>query len=166
MLRAFFDRRPAYRTLVGGEEVYICPKTNATVNGSDRAYGRSYAMNSGGRENVGGLRPRGIAGYNTVPTWRLPQIPDPTGTILLTEIVQEWNNTNRGVQLGNIQGTVNHPYGQTRNYTVVPYHNNHFNYLFCDGHVQLLMPLNTVGTGGPGTFEQDAKGMWTRAKGD
>ncbi len=52
--------------------------------------------------------------------------------------------------------------GPNRAKTALHGKKNMMNYLFADGHVVLLNPLSTVGTG---TFT-DPKGMWTRFSGD
>lgn len=52
-----------------------------------------------------------------------------------------------------------------------PFHvdNTRWNYLFCDGHVELLDPEITIGIGnrgGPPRDDDGAKGMWTRDPND
>ncbi len=158
----FIDARPTSSNLVGGEQLYVCPSATRNPSGefpnlnywSDRIHMRSYIMNNGGRAWFGGvLRPRGIAGWKNplddMPSWSDAQVPEPSNTILLTEVVAETPAFSvRTAQLGNIGGIAYHPFSQTDSYTNAPHHDRRFNYAFCDGHIELLDPLDTVGTGG------------------
>ena len=175
MLALGFDGRPAYKTLVGGESLYACPSATPRPGAvfpyqaytSDRFHMRSYGMVEGGSTGGTNARPRGIAGYYAPGThnyfsWNAEKVPSPAGTFLLAEIVNEAANP-----LGDSNGYARNPYTQTVNYTVAPYHNGKFNYTFCDGHVELLNPLQTVGKGGsPGPAHDAAKGFWTRDPAD
>jgi prepilin-type processing-associated H-X9-DG protein len=177
--RQGFDVREDSPAIVGGEKIYVCPNglRNNPVHPyksfwGDRFHMRSYVMNSGGRFQVNGkLTPRGIAGVqngdNIVPSVHVSQVPEPANTILLAEVVAEVRFFGgRQLVLGNLGGYAYNPYMQTESSKYEPTHNGKFNYLFCDGHVRLLDPLDTVGTGELGPGEGDANGMWTREPGD
>ncbi len=87
---------------------------------------------------------------------RQAAVLDPAGTIEMTELVHNYNGAghatfavipapNQHVQPGN-------------GVTVDSFHNGRFNYLMVDGHVSLLRPDKTLGTG---TNLLQQSGMWT-----
>ncbi len=86
-------------------------------------------------------------------------------TILLAEVNAPGNPL--GLPLGICDGPGPGSSGQIVNIAGRAYpretlHQGRWNYLFCDGHVQLLHPLETVGKG----TMTSAKGMWTRDPND
>ncbi len=155
---------------------YRCPEE--TERGWSNAFRRSYVMNAGGRYwgwgdsgGVSGNYRRGIASLSV--TQSLQRVPDPSGTFLLVEIRNDNGNSSGNYAKQNVMGggqngyftAVNDPWGQQNGaWYELPWHNMQWNYLFCDGHIELLRPENTVGTGtfGDGTSENLAKGYWTR----
>ncbi|MEM6750793.1 MAG: type II secretion system protein [Planctomycetota bacterium] len=161
----------------------ICPLDDAEPETADDAV-HSYAMTSG---NPPGLEdPNDVAqqiwpgagqpsegdpavaqfGLPTSPTIRLgdASLPDPSGTFLAAE----WSNA-RDRFPQNYQGhieraTVESPERQTNPSWARPIHgfDQPYNYLFADGHVELLFPLETIGEG----TDTQPGGGWTRKTAD
>jgi prepilin-type N-terminal cleavage/methylation domain-containing protein/prepilin-type processing-associated H-X9-DG protein len=93
------------------------------------------------------------AGYKTTV------VKEPAGTLLLAE-----NPKTNNIVGNEWPSTVDSPSGQLEGYGGPVYllHNGRFNYLFHDGHSQLLKHPATVGTGKLSA----PKGMWTVTAGD
>ena len=171
----YWDDRSGYPA----SDVYRCPNEEPT--GWNDCSRRSYAMNGGGRYwgwgNSGGAWTDYVRGISYLGvTTKLTKVPDAAGTILLAELRNDYGNAGGGYARQNTMSggqnglytAVNHPYDQqNRAWNERPWHNNRWNYLFCDGHVELLRPEETIGTGlfGQGG-EKDAKGYWTRDPND
>ncbi|MHB1156153.1 MAG: DUF1559 family PulG-like putative transporter [Phycisphaerales bacterium] len=102
---------------------------------------------------------------NPVKTVRLTEIAGPSDTMQASE----WSNTFNNMGNGS-GGVLDYPQQQMAGYTGSPgaaydtenLHGGLVNYLLVDGHVELLRPEKTVGTGNTLT----PKGIWTRALGD
>jgi len=109
------------------------------------------------------------SGYavNTGPSRQLSfrdsMIPDPPGTILMTERVSDANIQGR-LQVSFIANSNDAQHLQAGNgITRAQFHNNKFNYLFFDGHTEFLDPERTLGRG---TARGTQTGMWSVAVGD
>ncbi len=87
----------------------------------------------------------------------LASIQDPSGTILLSEHHSAHPDREFGDTWGNGLVTV-------VNLTLA--HRGRANAVFCDGHVQSITRVNSVGTGNIGVVGIDAKGMWTTRAND
>ncbi|MBI1368793.1 MAG: prepilin-type N-terminal cleavage/methylation domain-containing protein [Planctomycetes bacterium] len=137
--------------------IYRCPE----YKGAD-AFRRCYGINGGqwGTTNP----PVGIA--SAQHSVRLTDVPLPHATIEIGESdVDKLGSNLRGA-------VVTSPYNQVGMGVVgwgpsAPWHDDFkkWNYLFCDGHVDLMLPADTVGSGwvgGPPRDDDGAKGMWTR----
>lgn len=70
----------------------------------------------------------------------LSQIVSPSQTLLLAEFPIPGNGHT-------VAATVRSPAVQVSNLGGRAHHRGHFNYLFCDGHVESLEPIATAGTG-------------------
>lgn len=134
------------------EKLFIHPNTPAPKDKQGRAR-RTYAM-ARGNDSVGRI--------NT-PTVALATIPEPSKTILLSErlhntsVAQSASAADLDVRKVGEQ--------QARQYNGEAFDLNaggKFNYLFVDGHVELLRPEDTIGSGSLNS----AKGMWTITPGD
>jgi len=89
-----------------------------------------------------------------IPSIRLNMIPDPSGTLLLTEKART-NNILFHFMGAEIRGVDEHL--DTRVISMEDYHQGQFNYLMVDGHVVGLLPEQTIGIrGGVGI-----KNIWT-----
>lgn len=163
-----------YTTKKGCEDIYRCPEDQ--VLGWSKNLRRSYGMNCGGTDLLNSNTinmPRGITlkilGYWTgvnQPTRRVSQVPDPSGTFSLVEVLvldPLGQNVLAGGQNGGYS-YIDNPVQQNNNMSSgsLAWHNKRWNYLFVDGHVTLIRPEETVGTGSLST----PKGMWTCQKGD
>ncbi len=146
---------------LAGNAQYQCPG-RATPGG----FRRDYGINAGrwGAQDV----PWGIAagGQST----SLNAVPAPSTTFAVGE-------SDVAVLGSNLRGAVvTSPYNQTGMGVISwgpwrPFHDSgrKWNYLFCDGHVELLDPDTTCGTGntgGPPRDDDGARGMWTRDPND
>jgi prepilin-type processing-associated H-X9-DG protein/prepilin-type N-terminal cleavage/methylation domain-containing protein len=115
-----------------------CPGCSCPGN-PNGVYPRSYSINSNGD----GIQQKSL---------RLGSIPDPAGTIYVAERSCPSSQGQTCYSCSNIGGPSsnnNRHYGMS-------------NYLFVDGHVELLRLEQTVGTGSLGS----PKGMWTVAAND
>jgi prepilin-type processing-associated H-X9-DG protein len=135
---------------------------------------RSYAMNGGGlywsMGDSGGSWSDWVRGISSSEKTRSRrEVPDPSGTLLLCELRADATETNcmSGGNSGSGTSVFSPYYQQNKTYFEQPWHSNRWNYLFCDGHAELLRPEETVGTGNMGyTSDRGANGMWTRQPGD
>lgn len=102
-----------------------------------------------------------IAKPNTkLPSLRLAGIPNPAGTMLLAEQSRS-NNIVANSSGANIRCTADHVEGRDDR-PAEPYHDMKLNYLMLDGHVELLLPAETVGAGGAiGKDYHTHQGLWT-----
>jgi len=169
----YWDDRSGYEP----SDIYRCPKEEATGwSGCSR---RSYSINGGGRYwgwgDTGGGWSNHVRGISVGHvTRKLQQVPAPDSTFLLVErrndngLFSSGGYAKQNVMSGGQNGlytSANHPYDQENGaWHETPWHNRNWNYLFCDGHVELLNPYATIGTNG--AFgqggERDAQGYWTR----
>jgi prepilin-type N-terminal cleavage/methylation domain-containing protein/prepilin-type processing-associated H-X9-DG protein len=111
-------------------------------------------------------------GYNSAPVdydapgYKTTAVGDPSGTIMMAENPKADNivgNETRSTVYGpNDQIDASQSGGSTAGLTSYFLHDNRFNYLFHDNHVQLLRPQETMGTGTTNNW----KGMWTMTAGD
>ncbi|MFA6543379.1 MAG: type II secretion system protein [Limisphaerales bacterium] len=100
--------------------------------------------------------------------FRAGQLNDPVGTITMTEYphYQNWAGGSEIPPVANANSHIlnttvaNTPSGPL---TVANYHSGRFNYVLADGHVDLLRPDKTLGTGTTLTVQT---GMWTVKAGD
>jgi prepilin-type processing-associated H-X9-DG protein/prepilin-type N-terminal cleavage/methylation domain-containing protein len=172
-----------------GARIYQCP--NDDFSGRDfypTHPGRTYALNTGTMWR--GSRTQPFPGQGSPPRiwgvssghfedgtgvkddsqlWsaKLTWLREPTATILLTEPGRDWKDSALGKQAG---GSVRGPAIQVGRPDL---HQGRFNYLFADGHVEMLRPYQTVGAElgvtsdalvpGDGYY---VYGMWTRNRGD
>ena len=152
--------------------VYHCPAMPAVcTDARDEDPLNSYAMNSGGQERG---KPRGIS-YRSITT-KSSSLKMPGEVFLLVERRggEGWENSwTKAPVLGGGQNgkfaAVGTPYAQLgRRLTITYGHGDTFNYLYADGHVAALKPLETVGAGGStGERRNDnPKGHWTREPND
>jgi prepilin-type N-terminal cleavage/methylation domain-containing protein len=99
--------------------------------------------------------------------YRMPTIPDPVGTIFMTELVGRGNRA--GEAFG--QGWTEIPQVSTMYQTTAvadtgptnQYHNGIFTFSFMDGHAERTQPFRTLGTG---TNPSQQTGGWTVRPGD
>jgi prepilin-type N-terminal cleavage/methylation domain-containing protein/prepilin-type processing-associated H-X9-DG protein len=173
-------------------KILKCPADQIQITISYAVYGqrRTYAMSyAGGVSSANGSLPQtthgtgiyfGIGG-GALPPWDPPGyknsiVKDPAGTILLAEqpngrniAGNDWPSFCGGpVESSSVFSGLTPDcfqiassslaYGATA-YTL---HSRRFNYLFHDGHVQILRIIDTVGTG----TTNAPKGMWTMTAGD
>ena len=87
---------------------------------------------------------------------RQSAVLDAAGTIAMTELVHNYNGA--GHALCSIIPAPDQHVQRGHGITVKNFHNGRFNYLFVDGHVSLLAPTRTLGTG---TNLAQQSGMWT-----
>jgi prepilin-type N-terminal cleavage/methylation domain-containing protein/prepilin-type processing-associated H-X9-DG protein len=100
-----------------------------------------------------------LAGQNQPQnSFRDSMVPDTTGTIFLAEHADgnnfQGNQNQSHMPHAAAAQHIEADYGLDE----VRYHNNRFNYLMFDGHVQLMEPLKTMGKG---TVRNKQTGMWT-----
>jgi prepilin-type processing-associated H-X9-DG protein len=154
--------------------LFFCPSDPARHNGTPRSY--AMAANDMSPENwpPGPDSTTGVGvcwdGNTTPPLFgndakehpeSLPgvkrsDLPDPAGTLLLTEFIDSQNVLGSVFQT-TVQGAV-----QQQSYfkgDAGNFHHGKFNYLMADGHVELLSPLQT---GSP----DNHAGIWTIKTGD
>jgi prepilin-type processing-associated H-X9-DG protein len=91
--------------------------------------------------------------YSGNPQYKLTDVRTSAETMLLSEAPVDQNVIGYGGL-----GVIDAPTSQLQQVSEGLHHGK-FNYLFCDGHVALFNPLETVGAGSMG----NPKGMWTRA---
>jgi prepilin-type N-terminal cleavage/methylation domain-containing protein/prepilin-type processing-associated H-X9-DG protein len=97
------------------------------------------------------------------PAFREHDILDAAGTIIFTERVHDLNVQGR-IQHGNIPNAQPAQHIQAGNgVDEASFHNNRFNYQFVDGHVELLLPSQTLGRG---TQRNRQTGGWSVRPGD
>jgi prepilin-type N-terminal cleavage/methylation domain-containing protein/prepilin-type processing-associated H-X9-DG protein len=129
------------------EKLFIHPKTPAPKDSQGRAR-RTYAM-ARGNDSVGRI--------NT-PTVALAVIPEPSKTILLTERLHNtsvaYSASAADLDVRKVGEQQSRKY-QGKDFDLNP--GGKFHYLFVDGHVELLRPEDTVGSGSL----TSARGMWT-----
>jgi prepilin-type N-terminal cleavage/methylation domain-containing protein/prepilin-type processing-associated H-X9-DG protein len=172
------------------EKVYACPTIGRPTEVTSDYFFRAYRMNCAGNvdqrttdgTNVDGYQfLRGIA--REVWSKRDSNIPEPAKTILITE----GHTTSGPSRMGETATPVfSTPHQQEGWWSagvawakVPPFHGSRstWNYAFIDGHVSLLSPHVTYGTGNYGGSSQDglvtmsrsdrgAAGMWTVAPRD
>ena len=173
-------------------KILKCPADRIEISISyikDFAARRTYAMNYGGMMDYASTRvlpspTRGVGVYiykndGSLPPWDPPGykssvVRDPSGTILLAEepngrnaAGNDWpsfcagpnENSSLGLTADCFQiAKTQFGYGEA----AYGLHAKRFNYLFHDGHVQIMKTTGTVGTG---TITLP-KGMWTMTPGD
>jgi len=89
-----------------------------------------------------------------IPSIRVKTIPSPASTLLLTEKART-NNFLFHFMGAEIRGVDEHL--DTRVIPMEKYHQGQFNYLMVDGHVELLLPEQTIG----GRGGASGKNIWT-----
>jgi len=150
--------------------MFRCPMEDRAF-GFDHGETRSYSMNAGGRSPTG--KTLGISRYPVADYRRVMEVADSSSTFLLVEIRDlatdylQMQLVMSGGQNGN-GSSCDSPYLQADYNKAQPFHNKKWNYLFCDGHVQLLAPAETVGSASASLLGTATapKGMWTRIGGD
>lgn len=162
-------------------DVWRCPEENPIntfTSGSMRGVSRrTYVMNGGGQYwgwgDSGGSWSDWARGISSAGiTNKLQKVPDASGTFLMVELRNTYGNSNgdyaqqnamSGGQFG-WYSHADHPYDQQNGTWYEPtWHNERWNYLFVDGHVQKLRPEMTIGEGTMGhDSDRGAEGMWTR----
>jgi prepilin-type processing-associated H-X9-DG protein len=108
----------------------------------------------------------------------LAGIDDPSGTIMVCERPSQWNNygydSNSGCGCPDKSGGADsfcvgaEDYEQDNGGMYQPWHSKGWNYLFVDGHVQWLTPLQTLGKSPKGipAWPGQPLGMWTPQRND
>jgi len=92
-------------------------------------------------------------------------ITAPADTLLLTEKADSKNQLYNAGMNPLIKSTAEHL--DTNQLATADYHAGRFNYLMIDGHVETLLPEQTVGwSGSTGTNSNRHKGIWTIKAGD
>lgn len=109
---------------------------------------RGYAMISGD----GFVGKATWSGTGWYPSARIGAIPSPANTILITEFAGLENNV-----IGRTGNAGIRTVTRQKEYQAELNEGGKFNYLFCDGHVELLHPDETIGSGS----EDKPRGMWT-----
>jgi prepilin-type N-terminal cleavage/methylation domain-containing protein/prepilin-type processing-associated H-X9-DG protein len=125
---------------------------------------RSYAMaaRSDGAQFSGPLK-TDVNGKNYWEGRMLAAIPEPAGTLMIVENPNANNRVDGSNQAGvNSPDQQDAPYGTFAPGVPAPIHFEGWNYLFVDGHVKWLRPLQTISTPGraPGSWTTP-RGMWT-----
>ena len=164
-------------------DVYRCPremKTGPSFYGCSR---RSYAINAAGLwwgwGDSGGSWSSWRRGISSgAVTQKTVKVPAPASTFVLVELRADHGKNSNGdyAQQNAMSGgqngmytSVNSPYDQQNGAQCdLGWHNGNWNYLFCDGHVELLRPASTIGSGnfGSAATDRDTNGMWTREPAD
>jgi prepilin-type N-terminal cleavage/methylation domain-containing protein/prepilin-type processing-associated H-X9-DG protein len=149
--------------------VFLCPSDRLPPGWYMR---RSYSLCRGSGQNYASYIDSGVAfaawtydPLNPVKTVRLTEIAGPSDTMQASE----WSNTYNNMGNGS-GGVLDYPQQQMAGYTGSPgaaydtgnLHGGLVNYLLVDGHVELLRPEKTVGSGNT----LIPKGIWTRILGD
>lgn len=143
---------PSYEAIGSGFELYEHDNDISTLS-NPKTFRRSYAMPT-------------ASGAITLAAWteaesRVPHkistVPDPARTLLLMERPGWADNT---VARTGMAG-VNHPADQIARQPDLN-GDGRFQYLFADGHIESLLPKQTIGTGSM----TQPKGMWTVAAND
>ena len=152
--------------------IFLCPNDTLTSRNSD-AYRRTYGMNRARRSGSGYLGISWIVGkenssYNDSKTGsvKTTHLPDPSGTIAMTEYVYDLNRVGRAKSGGDTISvtTIDNPERLLTNNSVSGklHGNNKFSFSFTDGHVRILNVYAGMGNGTPG----EPGGIWTRQSGD
>ncbi|EDM29211.1 hypothetical protein LNTAR_22514 [Lentisphaera araneosa HTCC2155] len=114
-------------------------------------------------------------GYRIVggsPYRKISDLPDPTGTMALTEVDTSSGASRQGIgffthraDFQTNDGANGSSNDGSSNTTLNLHNRSNVNYLFADGHVESLYPLSTrvVGAGGPSSAWD---GIWSVAAGD
>lgn len=148
--------------------IYQCPRNGI----KSTRYLRSYSMNSGVKAAPGnapadspnsltwGVTVSSDTTYGPKKPWsvKVTSIERPSEVLWLTEKLSNVN------YLGNAScSTVENPSPSALTIYMPQPHNGRGNYLFMDGHVTIMRPIDTVAPGA--TFDQP-KGIWTRVQND
>ncbi|RRJ97860.1 hypothetical protein Ga0100231_005220 [Opitutaceae bacterium TAV4] len=144
-----------FETSPRGKSMFWCPGDTFPKRRASLTWNRSYSM-----LNDMIAPPAGYTTGGGQLGIRVSDIPAPAQTILITDkseldnIVGAWacHNVRNPTQQLSIVGGAAGP----------KMHKGKFNYLFADGHVKLLHPNDTIGTG----TLANPKGMWTLDAGD
>lgn len=153
---------------------YRCP--NEEERGYLNAYRRTYVMNAGGRNNSRRKETDYIRGISRVSNEHtvlvtVSDVPDAAKTFLLVEIVAntldsyDQQNVMGGGQNGFYSFADDPASQQADRLENQPWHENRWNYVFCDGHIESLDPYDTIGANGEMGWNGEidaAQGMWTR----
>jgi prepilin-type processing-associated H-X9-DG protein len=163
---------------IKGNSIYLCPSETKSWAPPNWGITRSYTISRGGRGGgryPGGHDTDGVVwsddwggvnawtGYGISNTYALSypmsRVPTPARTLCLLEMRKRWNCMGDG---GGGLSSADNPYDQTGGAGEYndPLHNQKWNYLLCDGHVELLNPNATVGVGG--TYNGTPFGLWAR----
>ena len=94
-----------------------------------------------------------------LPSIKLAMVLDTSGTLLLAEQSRS-NNIIANSSGATIRGIADHV-ERRDDREPVPYHKAKLNYLMADGHVELLSPQETIGSGVTGTNQYPHHGKWT-----
>ena len=173
------------------QNLYHCPSHKSLQDvPTSQWFARSYEINAGGGVDMragDGTNPSGfnfLRGISNL-AWsrRTEDLPDPANTFLFVE--GDFPSLG-GETVGDISvPSFGNPYQQTGMWStfgqaaVLPFHgqNTAWNYLLSDGHVKMMNPLDTYGTGNyggpspdgyvsPPRADRGANGYWTALKGD
>ena len=149
-----------YAPKCSGDNIFLCP-SDKKESWNPSANRRTYAMVRGNNAGTGNAAPDsltnifGVAGYNPAWSASLSMIPDPSGTLLISE------QTNGGSLLGyGSCATMDNPEAHQK---IGILHQSSFSYLYVDIHAAAKKPVDTFGPGG--SYAQP-RGQWTRRKGD
>ena len=133
-------------------KVLLCPSDTIVRN-----YARTYTMPWSGTAGVNYIGMRGDYTQGSIPKLTLSGLADPSGTLLLVENPHV-NNLAGGTSCSVVSG----PTSLMSSVTPTTYHNNSLSWLFCDGHVEGLKFMATIGSG----TANNPLGMWSTAAGD
>jgi len=153
--------------------LYLCPAEICPWAAPNYGINRTYVINranTGGGSYPSGHDTDGLfngawTGFGISSTsghsYQMRRVPNPDKTISLVELRGQWNCMG-DASAGN--GLCDFPQQQYGSALLPALHQNRWNYLFCDGHVELLRPADTVGTGGvfTGGAGTSPLGLWAR----
>lgn len=174
---------------------YAMPRNSMDLTGQSYVYPATsqWPPSPGSRTGVGlrWVAEEGIPGtaaWNTMDLWNNAKEPrrqaaviaavarDPSGTILVTEIVRGRNDPNSGGGSTCQQGSLDNQTINTANDHLISnvanqnymnskaYHSDSFNYIYMDGHSETLLPGKTLGS--TNTTLSKQTGAWTLAPND
>ena len=155
--------------------IFLCPNDTLASRNSN-AYRRTYGMNRTRRSGSGYLGVSWIVGasnssynHSTAGSVKTLQLQDPSGTMSMTEFVDDLNRVGRANSGGSTisVSTIDNPDRQLENVgmdsSIAKLHGKYkFSYLFTDAHVRILNIYSNLGSGDPSS----PGGMWTRQAGD
>lgn len=136
-----------YSQLLVVEDLFSHPRDESEIVSPGRVR-RGYSMVTGG----GMVGQATWSGSGWYPSARIASVPSPASTLLITEKAGYLNNVIGRTGIAGLRSiTMQTAYQPDLN------PGGKFNYLFCDGHVELLHPDETIGNGS----YDNPEGFWT-----